>query len=275
MKSVLISKFIYHKFNNNFKKKILYLGEFLMSLDTTRILTIVIQTIMAIVFIYLGYLIVKRDKKRLNIIFSSFYFFAFIATVFNWTYAFLNPHLNDIVLYVVLYLNYVTNFFYFTSLGFLLAFSLIIYKSEKIFNAAKQVLYLVVYIGGLGVLMFLFINIPGMGVEFHKANSSSPYWTLPFFLLVFLALTVGSIGPTIYILYKTFKQFDDPELKKKYRYFSIGFVEISAFAYLIAIANFLKDVSSLFPTIALLLGSIFVITGAYLLYIGVGKQISK
>lgn len=246
-----------------------------MSLDTTRILTIVIQTIMAIVFFYLGYLIVKRDKKRLNIYFSSFYFFAFIATVFNWTYAFLNPHLNDLALYTVLYLNYITNFFYFTSLGFLLVFSLIIYKSEKIFDTTKQILYLVAYVGGLGILMFLFIHIPGLGVEFLKPNSSSPYWTLPFFLLVFLALTLGSIGPCTYILYKTFKQFDDPELKKKYRYFSIGFIEISAFAYLIAIANYLKAVSSIFPTIALLLGAIFVITGAYLLYIGVGKQISK
>jgi len=242
---------------------------------TIRILTIAIQTIMAIVFIYLGYLIFKRDKKRLNVIFSLFYFFGFIATVFNWTYAFLNPHLNDIAYSAVLYLNYITNFFYFTSLGFLLVFSLIVYKSEKIFDTKKQILYLVAYIGGLGGLMFLFIHIPGMGVEFHKLGSSSPYWTLPFFLLVFLALTIGSIGPCVYILYKTSKQFDDQELKKKYRYFFIGFIEISAFAYLIAFANFLKDVSPLFPTIALLLGAIFVITGAYLLYIGVGKQISK
>jgi hypothetical protein len=114
-----------------------------------------------------------------------------------------------------------------------------------------------------------------LGVEFLKPGSSSPYWTLPFFLLVFLALTLGSVGPTTYVLYKTFKQFDDPELKKKYRYFSIGFINISIFAYLIALANFLKASLPSFTTIALLLGAILVITGAYMLYYGVGKQISK
>ena len=230
---------------------------------------------MALIFFYLGYLIIKRDKKRLNVIFSGYYFFIVLGTVFNWTYAFLNPDLNEIVHTATLYLNFITNFFYFCSLGFLLAFNLIVLKSEKIFDTKKQILYLIAYIGGMGALMLLFINIPGMGVEFLKPGSSSPYWTLPFFLLVVLYISIGGIFPSIYLLYQTAKQFDDQELKKKYRYFSLGYVEIAIFAYLIALSNYLKATISSFPTIALLLGTILVITGAYLMYIGVGKQISK
>ncbi len=238
---------------------------------TIRILTIVIQTVMALIFLYLGLLILKRDKKRLNKVFSTYYFFIVLGTVFNWAYAFLDTTL---FYEVALYLNFITNFFYFTSLGFLLVFILIVLKSEKIYNTTKQVIYLVIYLGSLGGFMLLLIHIPVVGVYFDPP-SSSPHWTLVFFLIVIIMMSVVSIFPSIYYLIQTSKQFTDQDLKQKFRYFTIGYIEIVIFAYLIAISNFVKKTITTFPTIALLIGTILVITGAYLMYIGVGKQISK
>ncbi|MFX1274254.1 MAG: hypothetical protein ACFFBP_15190 [Promethearchaeota archaeon] len=246
----------------------------------TRFLIIIVQSIMAIIFGYLGFLVIKRDKKRLNLIFSAFYFFIVIGTVFNWTYAYLLP--GDLY-YVILYLNYFTNFFYFASIGFILIFILMVLKSEKIIDTKKQLLYLIINLGVLGGVMMILISIPVSnvypgdiwGVYFKDAANSSPYWTLPFFLAVILIITGLSVAPTLYYLIQTLKQFTDPDLKRKFKYFSFGYVESCMFAYIIIINNYLKIFAPGFTIIALALAIILVSTGAYLMYIGVGKQISK
>ena len=55
-------------------------------------------------FTYLAYRILKRDRKRLNLIFSGFYLSVVVGTLFNFIYG---PIADE---QIVLILNFCTNF---------------------------------------------------------------------------------------------------------------------------------------------------------------------
>ena len=62
-------------------------------LDTTRIIQVyVVQGIIAVFFLYLAYKILKRDTKRLNLIFRLGFISAGIGLLINFIYAPLHPY---------------------------------------------------------------------------------------------------------------------------------------------------------------------------------------
>ena len=69
-----------------------------------RIITIyVAQGLVCVWFAYLAYKILKRDRKRLTIIFSGFYISAVIGLIFNFIYA---PISHEGVILPLSYLTY-------------------------------------------------------------------------------------------------------------------------------------------------------------------------
>lgn len=233
-------------------------------MSLTRIFTIYIaQGIVFAVFLYIAIKILRRDKKRLNVIFAGFYISPVIGFFINFIYGPLT------YVPLVLFLNYLTNFGIFYSPIFLVVFDLILLKSEKVINTAKQALILV----GFGILMFcmiFFIITPGYGVTLDE--TLTPVWSVPFFLyLVFTELIV-----TITIFYLSlliYKKFQDETLKQKWKSFIYGFSCLIVFMYGIFVSNTLN-----IPTFRIgmgLTGIILAIISAFLIYRGVGRQLEK
>ncbi|MFX0018479.1 MAG: hypothetical protein ACFFBT_07720 [Promethearchaeota archaeon] len=233
-------------------------------ITTTRIITIyVAQGLIFLFFLFLAFKILKRDRKRLNIIFAGFYLSAAVGLFVNFIYG----PLEDVT--VVLILNFITNFGIFYSPIFLVVFNLIILKSEKIITTSKQLAVLIIY----GIVMFcmmIFLLIPGYGVTFNA--KWSPVWSLPFFIYLLIIESVAVV-PLLILSFQIYAKFEDVNLKKKWRLFIFGFCALIIFMYGIFVSNWLNDDN--FRLIMGIIGLILAIAGGYLIYSGVGRQIEK
>ncbi len=245
-------------------------------MSLTRALTVyVAQGFICFFFIFLAYKILKRDRKRLNLIFSGFYLSAAIGLLMNFIYAPLDPLEFEPA---ILFLNFITNFGIFYSSIFLVVFDLILLKSEKVITPIKQLVILIVY----GIAMFcmiFFIYVEGiafdgssrLGVELDL-DSWSPIWNLPFFLYLLIIESIPT-GFFFYFSFQIYKKFEDEQLRKKWKFFIFGATALIIFMYGIFVSNFLND-----PTFRLVMGAIgliLAIAGGYLMYNGVGRQLEK
>ncbi|MHA1391655.1 MAG: hypothetical protein ACTSQT_05375 [Promethearchaeota archaeon] len=232
-----------------------------------RIITVYIaQGVILLVFLYLAIRILLRDRKRLNIIFAGLYISPVVGVLINFIYA---PMTDE---FIVLILNFFTNFGFFYAPIFIVVFDLILLKSEKVISTSKQLIILFIYgIAMFGMVFLLFV--PGFGVTINSGTNWSPVWSLPFFLYVVFVETIGALIPSLFFSFQIYKKFEDEVLKRKWRFFILGFIALMAFMYAIFISNYLGD-----PTIRLLIGVmglILAILGGFLMYFGVGKQIEK
>lgn len=246
-------------------------------MDAARIFTVyVAQGILFAFFIFLAYKILKRDRKRLNIIFSLFYLSVAVGLFINFIYA---PMEDDALELVVLIMNFLTNFFISFAVVFLVVFELILLKSEKVVTFGKQLLVIVLYgIALFCMIFFLWIFTPGIGVTINAATFWKPVWELPFFIYVVIVVTLGGIIPTLYLAFRISKKFEDEVLKKKWKFFIIGLVALFIFMYAIYISNFLgsvllKEDADNIRLVMGGLGLILEIVGGYLIYYGVGRSI--
>ena len=236
-------------------------------LTTGRFLTVYIaQGVILVAFLYLAIKILRRDRKRLNVIFAGLYISPAIGLLINFIYAPLTDE------FIVLLLNFFTNFGIFYAPIFVVVFDLMLLKSEKVISTSKQLIILIIYgIAMFGMIFFLFI--PGYGVTINLGTGWSPVWSLPFFIYVASVETIGALIPTLYFSFQIYKKFEDEMLKKKWRSFIFGFIALMTFMYAIFISNLLGN-----PTFRLIIGVmglILAILGGFLMYSGVGKQIEK
>jgi len=216
---------------------------------------------MCLFFLFLAFKILKRDRKRLNLIFSGFYISPAIGFIINFIYGPLTDGS------VVLMLNFLTNFFIFYSSIFIVVFNLILLKSEKAITTRKQLIILI----GYGIAMFsMILFYPSLGVTFNE--NWSPIWSVPFFLYV-VAIETIAIFSTLYLSFQIYKKFEDELIKKKWKFFIFGFCSILIFLYGIFISNTLNI--SEFRTVIGVVGLILALVGAYMMYYGVGRQIEK
>ena len=232
-----------------------------------RIITVYIaQGVIMVAFLYLAIKILLRDRKRLNLIFAGLYISPVIGFLINFLYA---PMTDE---FIVLILNFFTNFGIFYAPIFIVVFDLILLKSEKVISTSKQLIILIIYgIAMFGMIFLLFID--GFGVTINQGTGWSPEWSLPFLLYVILVETIGALIPSLYLSFQIYKKFEDEMLKRKWRFFIYGFIALMTFMYAIFISNYLANV-----TVRLLIGAIGIILallGGFLMYFGVGKQIEK
>ncbi|MFX1574789.1 MAG: hypothetical protein ACFFB0_18795 [Promethearchaeota archaeon] len=238
-------------------------------LTVTRALTVyVAQGLVCAWFAYLAYRILKRDRKRINLIFAGFYLSAVIGLFFNFIYA---PLADETV---VKYLNYITNFGIFYSPIFLVVFDLILLKSEKVINTFKQLLILI----GFGIFIFcmiFFIETPDWGITLNADTDWSPEWSLPFFLYLIIGVSLFAVGPKLYLSFKIYNKFEDEQLKKKWKFFIFGFCALIIFMYGIFLSNFLASYDINIRLVMGIIGLLLAISGGYLMYSGVGRQLEK
>jgi hypothetical protein len=238
-----------------------------------RFITVYIaQGVILVAFLYLAIKILLRDRKRLNVIFAGLYLSPVIGVLINFIYAPLTDE------FIVLILNFFTNFGFFYAPIFIVVFDLMLLKSEKVISTGKQLIILTIYgIAMFGMIFFLFV--PGFGVTINSGTGWSPIWSLPFFIYVVSVVTIGALIPSLYFSFQIYKKFEDEVLKKKWRFFILGFIALMTFMYAIFISNTLADPTTPqganFRLVIGVIGLILAISGGFLMYNGVGKQIEK
>ena len=212
----------------------------ILGMSETRFITIyIVQGIVFVFFIFLAYQILKRDTKRLNLIFAGFYLTIAAGLVVNFIYGPITD-LNTVYL-----LNFITNFLLFYASIFLMIFNLILLKSEKVITAGKQYLILLVY-GVMLALMILFpTNNSDIGIMIATPQAS-PWWSIPFFLYVVAVMTVICVIPNLVLSFQILKKFEDEQLKKKWKRYIIGMIFLYIFTYGIMISNMLNFLFSFF-----------------------------
>ena len=235
----------------------------LYQLDTARIIQVyIVQGIVAVFFLILAYKILKRDTKRLNIIFSCFYISAAAGVIMNFIYALIMVEI------IVLILYYITIFCILFSPIFLLVLELILIKSEKVIDTKAQFMIIGIY----AALLISMVFIPN-GVTINASTNWKPVWSVPYYIYTIIILTVGAIVPGLYYSTQIYKKFEDKILKKKWQYFILGLCGLYVLVYGSLTSNTLnrEEIRTIWSIISLIL----VIFPPYLIYYGVGKQIEK
>lgn len=235
------------------------LASMYQSFDIIRFFQIyIIQFGLGIFYLMLSFLIIKRDRKRINLILSTYFLLVFIAVTLNVIYAPLNVNPT------VLILHYTTIFFFNLANVFILIFILIVLKSEKIFTSTKQ--YMV--IGTYSAILCIIFFIPN-GVKIDESTNWRPVWNLLLFLFI-VFFTVFTYTIISYFSIQLYRQIKVPMVKKRWNYFFIGLIIYMIYGEFLPIANFLN-----LPLIRLLtsiFGLSMFITGL-LMYYGVGRHL--
>ena len=234
-------------------------------MNLTRFFIVYIaQGLVFFICVFLAFKTIKRDRKRLNLIFGLFYICIAFALFINFIYA----PFEDAPF--VLYLNFITNYSLFLCPIFILIFNLILLKSEKVITPKKQTIIIVVYGAVMFGTFFLLFGV-NTGVEIGAAPTFSPVWFPPFYIYAMIAFNFAW-AVAIYLAVQIYRKFEDEQLKKKWKFWVIGILELLLFGD----GNFTMNLLNIdiLRTLWGIVGLILVITGSYLLYYGVGKQLS-
>ncbi len=219
----------------------------------------VVQGIVFVLFIIIAYKILKRSKKQINVMLSSFFISAAIGLAINFIYVVLIDE------QIVLILYYLTLFFIFLAPIFFLIFNLMVLKSENKFSKGNQFITISIY----AIIIFCMIFIPD-GVKINENTDWQPVWSVFLILYLIIMISAFAVLPGIYYSVKVYKKFNYTNLKKKWTYYLIGVCLLYFLMYAIMFSNFLND--WLIRSIIGFFGVIFSIIGGLLIYYGVGKM---
>jgi len=232
-------------------------------LDTTRIIQVyVLQGFIAAFFLYLAYKVLKRDTKRLNLIFSLGFISAATGLLINFIYA---PLTNEAV---VLILYYITIFVLSLFGAFFVVFVMMLLKSEKVITPKKQVIYVLIYF----VAELCSVFIPE-GVTINASTEWKPVWSVAMFVYFISVIVILGMVPSLYYSIQIYNKFEDELIKKRWKYFIYGIIGIYAFTIGTLFSNTLNIQT--FRTIWSGISLILVILSPLLIYYGVGRQIEK
>ncbi|HEY0089757.1 MAG TPA: hypothetical protein VGB37_12995 [Candidatus Lokiarchaeia archaeon] len=231
-------------------------------MDLARIITIyVVYLGMAIFNMFLIFLVLRRDTKKLNKIFCGFYLCSAIGLIINVIYAPLevNP--------LVLILHFITYYLFCLAFCFLLIFNLILLKSEKILTSKKQLIIFVVYSALLMALVF----IPN-GIVIDDTTGWKPTYSLIFFIYAISIVSCIGIIPIVHYSIEIYKTFEDKIIRKRWKMYFIGMFIYFVVFYLTSISNYL-NIQSFRVFISII--SLLLFGAIVLVYLGVGRQLAK
>ena len=233
-----------------------------MQLDLARIFTLfVIQLILAFVFLYLAFIIIKRNRKRLNISFSWFYISSAIAIFLNMAYALL---FNE---FLVALLNYFANFFVGYGLIFILMTNKMMLQSSAVFTSKQQAKNMIIYAILLGLSIIFY---PFGGVIINETTDWRPVWDIYFFIYLVAIETIFAVVPILYTSFKIYRKMSEKAIKKRWARFFLGIIGLLIYLYLTFLSNLLNN-----PTFRLF-ATLYAITAVFwaaLIYNGIGKQL--
>lgn len=213
-------------------------------------------------FLILSFLILRKNKLRLNYTMCGFFIFIFLGGLFNAIYALLTTHVDESI---VVALHIITYIFFCLAQIFLFLFNLILWKSEKLITLGKQLAILGVYSALLLVLFF----IPE-GVRINENTYYRPQWNLQFFIYANVVWIGFAMIPTLYTSLKLYQAFEDTKIKKRWRIYVIGtimvYIELFGVGVMILLNDpFLRAIWNIYD--------VSVLIGAFFIYYGVVRQL--
>lgn len=218
-----------------------------------------------IYFLAIAGLILRRNRKKLNKVFSMFFISTSMGSVLNIIYYLISFEGLEIL---VSFLHILAYIFFLLGFVFLLLFNLLILKSEKVFVPRKQTILILGYIALFSVLFV--VGLGFNGVLLNPSNDWTPEWSLPFFITSLILAIPFLIVPIIYYSSKILQEMQDKTVRGKWKIFMLGVVIYSLVLIGTALVNFLniaeiRQIWSIFALILFLM--------VFTIYYGVGKQI--
>ncbi len=222
--------------------------------DFSRILTIYItQLIFSGIFLIIAYKILKRNRNRLTLTLSGFYFSLSIGFILNAVY----PPLDNELLVSIIYI--IAAYFVLLSPVFLVLFNINLLQAGKENLIRKWALYIILYTFSL----IICLNIPG-GITFVKGPNWRPLFALEVLIVLYIFITIFMLIPLIITSFKLYKSFEDIKLKKKLGLFFLGLFGFLYTLYGLVYYNYSDDL--LFRLILSIITSIITLICVGLIY---------
>ena len=234
-------------------------------LDIPRILIIFIpQLILAGLFVFLAIKVLTRNRQRPTVTLGMLYIISAAGLIFNAMHVVLaafQPE-NEVLLYVIYFLTFFPQLF---SPVFILTFMLSLLKLGDVFTIKKQLLITLIY----GLIICIIFFTPG-GIEFLEL--SRPRFSWVFLALVYIALTVFILLPTLWYSRRLTKTFQDKILKRKLVTFLTG-----VFGMLFSIYGTILYITwwenSFFRSLWSTVTTFIIIPSALFIYYGIGRDL--
>jgi len=243
----------------------------LLQYDIVRMLQVyLVQGIVFLFFVSLSIIILRRDTKRLNKLFSSFYIIISLGLFFNFIYT---PMRGDNLVIIIEILNFITNYCLLLGPIFLVVFQLVLLKSEKIVTKKKQLVIITSYaIVLLSLIGFMFGEETGVDIT---GPNWVPIYHLPIYIYLVVVHSISSTIPTIFLSTMIYKKLENTTIRKKWRFFMVGIHSLNIFMYGTYTSYILEVVLFGFRFVWSIVGLVLVVTGGYMVFYGVGRQLSK
>jgi len=248
----------------NLRFKIYLLIFMILQISASRIFFIFgIHPILIIFFLYVAYLILKRNKNPITLTLSVFYILTAIGFTLNIIFILLIlVHVESILSIVY----FITTYLILFPQIFLVIFILHLLHSVPSLSKKKQMFIICTY----GILSFIVLLWPG-GITINSHTNWIPIFSWQFLIVSYIFFTCSIFIPTIVNLIKMYKLFKDKGLKKKLRYFSLGIFGTLISLYGLILYNTWDD-----PLYKLIWGvlSLFIVPiSAFLIYYGIGHNL--
>ena len=183
-------------------------------------------SIIITIFLILAFKLIKRYKSDLTAVLSSFYVIGAFGLIANLIYF---PLRIPLIVYI---LYFITLFSVLYCQIFLVIFNILLYKRDMDYSNKRILLITLLY----GILLFVIISIPG-GFMINGKTNWRPVFTWWFLFILYLMMTLCTILPFTYYLFKLHLIFQDNTIKKKLRLWFIGFWGFTILMYRTLLMN--------------------------------------
>lgn len=227
--------------------------------DIGRIVLIyVVQLIFSFIFLFLAYRILHRNRNRVTLTLSGFYISEGVGFIFGAMY--LPLRINPIV--YILYFCAI----YLVVIGqiYLVLFVLNLLKID--FKLKNQAMILGIY----AIAVFIILTIPG-GITINENTNWIPIWSFQLLIIIYIFTTCVIVLPFLFLFFKLYRSFEDKDLKKKLKYFFVGFCGVATTFYGGSLYN--SWINPLFNQIWNYLLLFILIPSALLIYYAWGHKI--
>lgn len=227
----------------------------LLANDFGRILTIYIaQLIFSGILLFIAYKILRRNRNRLTLTLSGFYFSLSIGLILNAVY----PPLNNKDLVTIIYI--IAAYFILLSPIFVVLFNINLLQVGKENSLRKWASYIILYTFSL----IFCLNIPG-GITILEEPYFRPLFAWEFLIILYLFISIFMVIPLIITSLKLFKSFKDPKLKKKLGFFFIGSFGLIFSLCVVVLYNAFRH-DPIIRSIISIIGSFIMLLSAGLIY---------
>ncbi|MHA1803765.1 MAG: hypothetical protein ACTSU4_04450 [Promethearchaeota archaeon] len=219
----------------------------------------VTQLGIGIIFLYVTYRILRRNRSMLSLLLSLFFLLqsvSFILLAILYPIR-VNPFSHDFY-FISLYINLAAQIF-------VVLFLIKLFNFKNMNFTWRDVLIIISHLV-VSFLIFYFSN----GIKYDETTNWRPKYSFLFFNLLFLYFTCVLLIPGMVYSIKLYRIFEDAQLKKKFKYFLIGMISYGISFYGVLVFNTFEN--ELFQIIWIII-SLFLIPCELLLFYGIGTEL--